>query len=318
MSGNNGGMSVVDRYAPSPTADLHLGNLRTALAGWLTTRAAGGSWRVRIEDLDAARVEAADGAAERQLADLRALGLAWDQEVVTQSQRRDAYRDALALLGERSYECFCTRREIAQAASAPHGAGPGVYPGTCADLSGAERARRRRDRPAALRVRAEGVEFTVVDQFAGAVTRVVDDFVLLRGDGVPAYNFAVVVDDLFQGVTRITRGADLLDSAPRQAWLTTVLGGTPALYAHIGLVTNQAGVRLAKRDGAVTRAELRRLGWSDSDLMVELSQSLGLGRQRSAAGALAVMPEPLPDRFSAPAVWTGTSLVTAAGGQPGR
>ena len=309
-------MTVVDRYAPSPTSELHLGNLRTALAGWLLTRAAGGSWKLRIEDLDAARVRAADGAARRQLADLRALGLDWDQEVLTQSLRRDAYRDALAALTDRTYECFCTRKEIAQAASAPHGE-PGTYPGTCARLSTRERERRRRMRPAALRIRAEEASFTVTDRFHGPVTSLVDDFVLMRGDGVPAYNFAVVVDDLFQGVNQVTRGADLLGSAPRQAWLTTVLGGTPPTYAHIGLVTNTDGVRLAKRDGAVTRADLHGLGWSDADLLAELTESLGLARHDTAAGALAVMPAPLPVEFSAPATWTGTRVETTAAAPPG-
>ena len=170
----------------------------------------------------------------------------WDGEVVTQSERLDIYRDALARLRDRTYECFCTRKEIVQAASAPHGDGHRPYPGTCARLSTAERNRRRKQRPAAIRIRAEGARFTVTDLFAGTVTGVVDDFVLVRGDGVPAYNFATVIDDLYQGVTRITRGADLLGSAPRQAWLTTLLGGQPPSYAHIGLVTNSDGKRLAK------------------------------------------------------------------------
>lgn len=306
-----GGMAapVVDRYAPSPTSDLHLGNLRTALAGWLLTRVVGGTWLMRIEDLDAARVRAADGAAIRQLADLRALGLVWDEGVVTQSQRHDAYRDALAVLQDRTYECFCTRKEIEQAASAPHGDGHRPYPGTCAGLSAAERARRREQRPAAIRVRAEGARFTIRDRFAGEVTGEVDDFVLVRGDGTPAYNFAVVVDDLFQGVSQVTRGADLLSSAPRQAWLAAELGGRPPDYAHIGLVTNRDGVRLAKRDGAVTRADLHGLGWSDADIVAELTASLGLGRHATPAGALAGMPGPLPEAFRSPVTWTGTGLV---------
>lgn len=301
--------ALVDRYAPSPTSDLHLGNLRTALAGWLLTRAAGGAWLMRIEDLDAARVRAADGAATRQLADLRALGLVWDEDVVTQSQRHDAYRDALAVLRDRTYECFCTRKEIEQAASAPHGDGHRPYPGTCAELSASQRARRRLERPAAIRVRAEGASFTIRDRFAGEVKGEVDDFVLVRGDGTPAYNFAVVVDDLFQGVTQVTRGADLLNSAPRQAWLAAELGGQAPGYAHIGLVTNTDGVRLAKRDGAVTRADLHGLGWSDADIVSELTASLGLGRHATPAGALASLPEPLPEAFHSPVTWTGTGLV---------
>ena len=204
----------------------------------------------------------------------------WDGEVVTQSERLDIYRDALARLRDRTYECFCTRKEIEQAASAPHGDGHRPYPGTCA-------------------------RFTVTDLFAGTMTGVVDDFVLVRGDGVPAYNFATVIDDLYQGVTRITRGADLLGSAPRQAWLTTLLGGQPPSYAHIGLVTNSDGKRLAKRDGAVTVNDLLARGWRLSEVVAELTDSLGLGSHETPEGALAVMPKPLPDAFHAPVTWTG-------------
>ena len=305
-------MPIVDRYAPSPTSDLHLGNLRTALAGWLLTRGEKGKWLLRVEDLDAPRVRAAGGAAARQLSDLRRLGMTWDGEVVTQSERLDAYRDSLTRLRDRTYECFCTRKEIEQAASAPHDDGHRPYPGTCARLSAAERARRRQQRPAAIRIRAEGARFTVVDRFAGEVTGVVDDFVLVRGDGVPAYNFAAVVDDLHQGVTRITRGADLLGSAPRQAWLATLLGGCPPSYEHIGLVTNSDGKRLAKRDGAVTLADLLARGWRIPEVVAELTDSLGLGRHETAEEALDAMPPSLPDAFCAPVTWTGNGFVSSA------
>ena len=303
-------MSIVDRYAPSPTSDLHLGNLRTALAGWLLTHRAGGSWRLRVEDLDVARVRAAEGAAARQLRDLKDLGMAWDGEPVTQSERMEAYRDALTRLRERTYECFCTRREIEQAASAPHNDGYRPYPGTCARLSAAERSRRREERPAAIRVRAENAVFTVTDRFSGEVTATVDDFVLVRGDGVPAYNLASVVDDMYQGVTQVTRGADLLSSAPRQAWLTTLLGGQPPAYAHIGLVTNDRGKRLAKRDGAVTLADLQAQGWRTSDVLAELTASLGLGRHTTPHEALDAMPRLLPAAFHLPVTWTGRQLVS--------
>ena len=303
-------MSIVDRYAPSPTSDLHLGNLRTALAGWLLTHRARGSWRLRVEDLDVARVRAAEGAAARQLRDLKDLGMAWDGEPVTQSERMEAYRDALTRLRERTYECFCTRREIEQAASAPHNDGYRPYPGTCARLSAAERSRRREERPAAIRVRAENAVFTVTDRFSGEVTATVDDFVLVRGDGVPAYNLASVVDDMYQGVTQVTRGADLLSSAPRQAWLTTQLGGQPPAYAHIGLVTNDRGKRLAKRDGAVTLADLQAQGWRTSDVLAELTASLGLGRHTTPHDALDAMPRLLPAAFHLPVTWTGRQLVS--------
>lgn len=289
-------MPHVDRYAPSPTSDLHLGNLRTALAGWLLARHACGQWLMRVEDLDADRVRAAHGAEARNLADLEALGLTWDGEVVRQSERLEVYRDAVASLP--TYECFCTRREIAEASSAPHD-GYRAYPGTCRRLSSAEREERRATRPPAIRVDSQGAEFTVEDVHAGPVTGLVDDFVLVRGDGAFAYNLAVVVDDIAMGVTHITRGDDLLSSAPRQAWLTQRLGGAPATYAHIGLVVNGEGQRLAKRDGAVTLRDLPRL--TPADVLAQLSDSLGLGPCRTTEEALAAMPG--DQRFFSGAVW---------------
>lgn len=283
-------MPLIDRYAPSPTGDLHVGNLRTALAGWLLTRAAGGQWLMRIEDLDEARVRAAGDAEARQLSHLEALGLWWDGPLVRQSERLEVYRGVLASLAERTYECFCTRREIAEASSAPHHDGYRPYPGTCSRLSSAERARRRQDRPAAIRIRSEGATSTATDRSAGQVTLPVDDFVLVRGDGAFAYNLAVVVDDIAQGVNHITRGSDLLTSAPRQAWLTRLLGAEPATYAHIGLVTNSAGQRLAKRDGAVTLPDLQRRGVGPGDLLEVMTASLGLPPSRTAEEALKAMP----------------------------
>lgn len=302
---------LVDRYAPSPTSDLHVGNLRTALAGWLLTRSENGRWAMRIEDLDTARVVAAGETATRQLSDLSGLGLDWDAEPLWQSNRLGAYADAITQLGEQTYECFCSRRDIAEASSAPHD-GHRPYPGTCSALNSEQAARRRRVRPASIRLRSEGASFTVTDIHAGEVSGEVDDFVLVRGDGTPAYNLAVVVDDIFQGVTRITRGADLLSSAPRQAWLTQQLGGTVAQYAHIGLVTNTAGARLAKRDGSVTLADLATKGRSSAVVLELLTESLGLGACRTADQALAAMPSiglPL-HAFWAPAVWDGERITT--------
>lgn len=280
-----------------------MGNLRTALAGWLLTRRAGGRWLMRIEDLDLARVRAADGAEQRQLRDLESLGLTWDGPLLRQSERIERYREVVAGLKDRTYECFCTRKEIAEASSAPHNDGYRPYPGTCANLSTREVARRREVRPGAIRIRSEGAHFTVTDRAAGQVTGIVDDFVLVRGDGAFAYNLAVVVDDIAQGVNHITRGADLLSSAPRQAWLTHLLGATPATYAHIGLVTNPDGVRLAKRDGAVTLNDLQRAGVSPAELMEILTGSLGLPPVRSAEEALAALENDPAPEFFAPMVW---------------
>ncbi|TWS24029.1 tRNA glutamyl-Q(34) synthetase GluQRS [Tsukamurella sputi] len=253
------------RYAPSPSGDLHVGNLRTALLAWLFARSTGRDFLLRVEDLD--RVAA--GAEPRQLADLAAIGLDWDGPVVRQSARTDLYAAALTRLDV--YECYCTRREILSAPSAPH-APEGAYPGTCRDLTGSQRAARRLERPAALRLRASVSEFTVTDVLHGEYTGTVDDFVLRRGDGTYAYNLAVVVDDAAQGVDQVVRGDDLLSSAPRQAYLATLIGDRPPTYAHVPMVLGPTGVRLAKRDGAVTLAE--RGG--PAVVLPELAASLGL------------------------------------------
>lgn len=262
---------MTGRYAPSPTSDLHVGNLRTAMVAWLNARAAGQPFRLRIEDLDAGRVR--PGTAARQRADLAAVGITFDGPVLVQSERADAYAAAAARLP--TYPCFCTRREIAEAASAPHD-GVRRYPGTCRTLTAAERAERARHRPAALRVDAGQVTWAVHDVRRGTVREVVDDFVLRRADGAWAYNLAVVVDDLAQGVDDVVRGADLLGSAPRQAWLATRLGGTAPAYLHVGLVVDATGTRLAKRHGAVTLADLARAGHDAAAVRSRLAVSLGL------------------------------------------
>ena len=265
---------MAGRFAPSPTSQLHVGNLRTALLAWLFARTSGRDFLVRIEDLDQARVAAAAGVAERQLADLAALGIDHDGEVVRQSHRQPLYETALARL--EVYECYCSRREIAESAQAPHGDSDRPYPGTCRHLTEAERAAKRAVRPAALRVRAGGATWTVTDELYGLVTREVDDFVLRRGDGTYAYNLAVVVDDGDQGVDQVVRGDDLLSSAPRQAWLADQLGITPPTYAHVPLAVGPDGRRLAKRDGAVTMTDLAALGVTPAEVLARLAASLGL------------------------------------------
>ena len=265
---------MAGRFAPSPTSALHLGNLRTALVAWLAARGSGREVLLRIEDLDQQRVAAAPAVAAGQIADLRALGLDFAGDVVWQSDRLDRY--AAAVAGLPTYECFCTRREIAEAASAPHGDGYRPYPGTCRDLTESQRDQRRRTRPPALRVRADGAVQTVFDVLVGEVTGVVDDFVVVRNDGVPAYNLAVVVDDIAQGVDQVVRGDDLLSSSPRQAWLTRRLGGTVAQYLHVPLAVNADGRRLAKRDGSVTLADLAAEGIRPDQVLSLLASSLKL------------------------------------------
>ncbi len=257
------------RYAPSPSGDLHVGNLRTAVLAWLFARSTGRDFVLRVDDLDRVR----PGAADRQLADLAALDLDWDGPVLWQSTRTESHREAVRSLVEagRTFECFCTRREIQEAPAAPHHP-PGSYPGTCRDLSSAERDDRRRERPAAIRLRSEVEEWTVHDLLHGPFTGPVDDLVLQRGDGVTAYNLTVVLDDAHQGIDQVVRGDDLLPSTPRQAYLATLLGLDVPEYAHVPLALNVDAVRLAKRDGAVTLAELTASG---VDVLALIGESLG-------------------------------------------
>jgi glutamyl-tRNA synthetase len=239
------------RFAPSPTGVLHLGNLRTALLAWLFARSAGARFLMRVEDLDAGRVR--PGLAEQQLADLAAIGLDWDGEVVAQSSRVALYEAAVARVD--TYECFCTRAEMRESASAAHGP-PDHYPGTCRSLTAAEReARRAEGRSPALRVRAGGM-VTFVDGLLGRFEGPVDDFVVRRNDGAFAYNLAVVVDDAAQGIGEVVRGADLIDSTPRQLWLFRALGLAEPAFAHVPLVLGPDGRRLAKRHGDVTLREV--------------------------------------------------------------
>jgi len=266
------------RFAPSPTGPLHLGNLRTALLAWLFARSAGARFLLRVEDLDRGRSRPEH---ERgQLADLAALGLDHDGEVVRQSERGPLYAEAIARLERdgRTYPCFCTRAEIREAASAPHGPLPeGAYPGTCRELTAAQRAEREREgRPPALRLHAGGERVGFADRLLGPVEQVVDDLVVRRNDGAPAYNLAAVVDDAAMGVEEVVRGADLAGGTPRQILLGRLLGAPPLAYAHVPLVLGLDGARLAKRHGAVTLADRARLGQTPAQVRGELMASVGL------------------------------------------
>ena len=266
-------MTPAGRFAPSPSGELHVGNLRTAMLAWLFARSTGREFLLRVEDLDRARA----GAEAEQLRDLRAIGVTWDGEAVRQTERGQLYEAAITRLEEAglTYECFCTRREIQEAASAPH-APQGAYPGTCRNLDPAELEFKRSIRPAALRLRSGVAEYTVQDILHGAFTGLVDDFVLRRNDGVTAYNLAVVVDDAAQGIDQVVRGDDLLPSTPRQAYLASLLNIPVPEYVHVPLVVNHDGARLAKRDGAVTLADLARAGVAVGEVRDLLLASLGL------------------------------------------
>ncbi|MGE8689041.1 MAG: tRNA glutamyl-Q(34) synthetase GluQRS [Achromobacter sp.] len=246
-------MTYVGRFAPSPSGPLHAGSLVAALASWLDARAHGGRWLLRIEDVDTPRT--VPGAAERIMAQLEALGLSWDGEVMWQSRRGDAYQAAFDALAARGliYGCGCTRREIADSAlrgqTQPGADGERPYPGTC--RNGLPEGRQAR----AWRVRLpEGVE-RFEDRWLGPqeqdVARAVGDMALRRADGLWAYQLAVVVDDAAQGVTDVVRGADLLGSTARQRVLGRLLGLPPVRYLHVPLILDAgSGLKLSKQNGA--------------------------------------------------------------------
>jgi glutamyl-tRNA synthetase len=293
-------MTPAGRFAPSPSGELHVGNLRTAILAWLFARSTGRKFLLRVEDLDRARA----GAEAVQLRDLAAVGVSWDGDVVRQTGRGPLYAATISRLQDTglTYECFCTRREIQEAPSAPH-APQGAYPGTCRNLDPAEREFKRSTRPAAIRLRADVTEYRVHDVLHGGFTGVVDDFVLRRNDGVTAYNLAVVVDDAGQGIDQVVRGDDLLPSTPRQAYLASLLNIPSPEYAHVPLVVNNDGVRLAKRDGAVTLADLAALGVDAAGVRDRLLESLGLPAGPLHRALAAFDPEALPRE---PWVWPGT------------
>ncbi len=267
------------------------------MLAWLFARSQSARFLVRIEDLDPQRSRPEH---ERsQLADLRALGLDWDGASVRQSERHPLYADALRRLEAEGllYPCYCTRAEIREAASAPHGELPeGAYPGTCRTLSAAERREREAaGRPPALRLRAGSARVAFTDRILGPYSGVVDDFVVRRADGIPAYQLAVVVDDADQEIGEVVRGADLLDSTPRQVLLARLLGLPVPRYVHVPLVLGPDGARLAKRHGAATLADRAE---PTGVTLARLAHSLGLAREhRELAGVRELLGEFDPDRL---------------------
>jgi glutamyl-tRNA synthetase len=301
------------RFAPSPTGALHVGNARTALLAWLHARAAGGAFVMRVEDLDVGRVR--PGFMETQLDELRWLGLDWDEgpdvggpfAPYVQSERQARYEAALRRLAERGllFECTCSRRDIAQAASAPHVGEEGPrYPGTC---------RERRVDPSvasitahgrgyfALRVRAEPEMVCFDDGVMGRQCfdpSAEGDFVVRRKDGVAAYQIAVVVDDAAMGITHVLRGADLLSSTARQIVLYRALDLPIPHFLHVPLMLGPDGERLAKRHGAVSLGELRQAGAAPERVVGWLAATCGLAEPGESLSALALQPRWDPARVS--------------------
>jgi glutamyl-tRNA synthetase len=311
------------RYAPSPTGGLHLGNARTALLAWLHVRAAGGRLVLRVEDLDAGRVR--PGLMERQLAELRWLGLDWDEgpdvggahAPYVQSERMERYEAALAVLAERGllFACTCSRRDIARAASAPHAGDEGPrYPGTCRDRlvdPGLASYLTLGLGDAALRVRVEPGAVGFDDEVAGPQQfdpgAEGGDFVVRRRDGAPAYQLAVVVDDAAMRITHVLRGADLLPSTARQLLLFRALGLAEPAFLHVPLLLGPDGERLAKRHGAVSLGELREGGADPAAVLGWLAAGSGL----AAAGERVAATE-LIRRWDAAAIGRAATRLDGA------
>jgi len=315
-SGHQGGMHMTDksgpapspaarrgRFAPTPSGLLHIGNAFAALLAWLQIRRAGGTFVLRIEDIDKPRSR--PEYAEQILDDLRWLGIDWDEGPdiggpygpYEQSAREERYRAALARL-ERDrwlYPCYCSRAELMAIASAPHGLaaeGP-AYPGICRGLTAEERQARSLAKTPSLRFAMPEHEVTYVDGIAGPQrfpAGAGGDFVVQRADGIIGYQLAVVVDDADMGITDVLRGWDLLDSTPRQLLLLKALGLPAPRYAHVPLLYGPDGRRLSKRHGSVTLRGIRQTLRSPERLIGQLAHLAGLLER----------PEPLKARELTP------------------
>jgi glutamyl-Q tRNA(Asp) synthetase len=265
----------VTRFAPSPTGLLHLGHARSALVGWQAARDSGGRFLLRIEDIDVGRCR--EEFVTAIFEDLAWLGLTWEQPVRRQSQHLGDYRVALGALQQRGlvYPCFCTRADIAAAASAPHGPEGVIYPGTCRHLSEPERARRiaagqayalRLDAGKAL---ASTGPLTWHDEEAGDVAAEplsLGDVVLARKDTPTSYHLSVTVDDHLQGITLVTRGVDLFHATHIHCLLQALLGYATPRYRHHPLIVDSQGRRLAKRDQDMTLRALRLSGRTAAEI----------------------------------------------------
>jgi glutamyl-tRNA synthetase len=299
------------RYAPSPTGPLHMGNLRTALLAWLFARHAGAEFVLRVEDIDRQRTK--PGCAEGMIDDLRWLGLDWDEgpdvggqfAPYRQSDRIPLYRQHLERLiaADQVYPCFCSRRDVTEAASAPHTLrSTGEYPGTCRTPDGRLRQRLRNPtRQPAYRVKIEDQDLLFVDHVLGPMTMHIrapfDDFVVWRSDSTPAYQLAVVVDDSLMRIGEVVRGADLVDSTPLQLLLVQMLGYRQPQYAHVPVWCDSNGSRLSKRSGSDGIATFRANGATPERVVGMLAASCGLVPAGTFCSPREVLAGFSPDRL---------------------
>lgn len=316
-------MRVRGRYAPSPTGPLHLGNVRSALLAWLDIRSAGGAFVLRMEDLDPQRSSAES--ARGIIDDLRWLGLDWDEGPdvggtfgpYDQSARGELYRSAIDALTRdgAAYACTCSRAEVARTANAPHAGEDGPrYPGTCrAGPSHPERLKGA----SSIRLRVENGPVTFVDGLAGPqsfdVSAAVGDFVIRRVDGVAAYQLAVALDDARMGMTRVVRGDDLLPSTARQRLVYRALGLHEPSFAHLPLLVDETGHRLAKRGGALSVASLRASGVRPEAVVGFLASTAGLTDGRPIAARELIAGFALDRVARTPAIVTERDIAALVG-----
>jgi glutamyl-Q tRNA(Asp) synthetase len=286
MAEGHPGEPVVTRFAPSPTGYLHLGHVRSALEGWRAAREAGGRFLLRIEDIDRTRCRPEYDAAIVE--DLAWLGLDWDGPIRRQSEHFEDYRAALARLDADGllYPCFCTRREIqaeiARAGGAPQGELGAAYPGICRQLGAAEREERRHSAPdyalrldvAAALARTGALYWCEGETRIAADPAALSDVVLARKEVPTSYHLAVTVDDALQGVTLVTRGADLFTATHIHRLLQALLDLPTPRYRHHPLLTDANGRRLAKRDRALTIRAMREAGMTPAEILAA-AQSTG-------------------------------------------
>lgn len=257
------------RFAPTPSGNLHLGNVFSFLIAYLHARQQGGSMRMRIEDLDPARSK--QNYIDSILFDLDWLGFTWEGDIVRQSARTPFYQAAFESLESQGviYPCYCSRADL-HAASAPHQGDEFIYPGTCRNLSGDERRRRALHKDPAFRITVPQRTYGFIDLFQGEcefnIEECSGDFIVKRSDGVFSYQLAVVVDDALMGITSVVRGVDLLNSCPKQRYLQERLGLPSVEYAHVPLILDATGRRLAKRSNDTSIEYLRTEGGRDASL----------------------------------------------------
>lgn len=273
---------IVGRFAPSPTGQLHIGSLATAVGSYLMAKQSGGRWLIRLDDLD--RQRQVPGCADDILRTLELFALLWDGKIACQSSNLADYEAAFVRLQERGalYPCGCSRKDIAESPSAPHGEEGVIYPGLC--RSGMKSGAPLRS----WRVRVPGDDICFEDGRKGVICQklpeVCGDFVVRRGDGEFAYQLAVVVDDALAGVNQVVRGDDLLLSTPRQLFLQDLLGITRPAYCHLPLVTGPGGGKLSKRDHLVSYQAATMAG-RQGDLLLAILTFLGQNPPAELAGA---------------------------------